>query len=57
MTLNQSTINTLNALFAGMDKQELDDVLDLLMDEAVKRDWEDLMNQQPPTRSFEQRQG
>ena len=41
MVLNAATINTLNALFSSMDKDELDEALDLLMDEALKRDWEE----------------
>ena len=42
MSLNQPTINTLNALYSSMDKDELDEALDLLMDEALKREWEDI---------------
>lgn len=57
MSLNQATINTLKALYSSMDKDELDEALNLLMDEALKREWKDLMNQQKLTRSFEQRQG
>ena len=57
MSLNAATTNTLKALYSSMDKDELDESLDLLMDEALKREWKDLMNQQPLTRSFEQRQG
>ena len=40
MSLNQATKNTLNALYSSMDKDELDESLNLLMDEALKREWE-----------------
>ena len=39
MTLNDATSNTLQALFSSMDKPELDESLNLLMDESLKRDW------------------
>ena len=39
--LTQIQINTLNALLSAMDKDELDEALDMLMDEAFKREWED----------------
>ena len=32
-------INSLKAMFAPMDKDELCEALDLLFDEALKRDW------------------
>ena len=38
--LNQATINTLNSLFSSMDKSELDEALDLLWDEAIRREWD-----------------
>ena len=40
MKLNQPTINTLKALFDSMDTSELNEALDLLMDEAFKREWD-----------------
>ena len=41
--LNQATINTLNSLFSSMDKPELDEALDMLLEEAFKREWEHLI--------------
>jgi len=38
--LTQIQINTLNALFSAMDKSELDEVLDMLLEEAFRREWE-----------------
>ena len=43
MPLTQIQINTLNALFSAMDKPELDEALDMLLEEGFKRDWEPLM--------------
>ncbi|MCK4240856.1 MAG: hypothetical protein KAX30_04480 [Candidatus Atribacteria bacterium] len=40
MSLNAATTNTLKALYSSMDKDELNESLDLLMDEALKREWE-----------------
>ena len=37
--LNQATKITLNALLSPMDKPELDEVLDMLLEEAFKREW------------------
>ena len=39
--LNQPTKNTLNALFSSMDKQELDEALDMLLDEALRKNWDE----------------
>lgn len=41
MTLNQATINTLNALFSSMDAQEFDNALDMLLDEALRKNWDE----------------
>jgi len=40
--LNQATINTLTALFSSMDKNELDEALEMLLGEAFKRDWNEI---------------
>ena len=53
MTLNQPTKNTLDALFSLMDKQELDEALDLLLKETFKKDWK-LIN--PITSTIQQEQ-
>ena len=41
MPLTQIQINSLKSLFEPMDKPELDEALDMLIDEALKRKWED----------------
>ena len=41
MSLTQIQINTLKSLFAPMDKSELNEALEMLLNEAFKRDWED----------------
>jgi hypothetical protein len=38
--LTQIQKKTLNALFNSMDKSELDETLDMLLEEGFKRDWE-----------------
>ena len=43
MPLTQIQINSLNALFSAMDKPELDEVLDMLLEEAFRREWEPLI--------------
>jgi len=40
MPLTQIQINTLKSLLEPMDKSELDEVLDVLLEEALKREWE-----------------
>jgi len=50
MPLTQIQINSLNALFSAMDKDELDEVLDMLLDEAFRREWEE---NQPPMAHLE----
>ena len=46
--LNQATINTLNSLFSSMDKPELDEALDMLIEEALKREWEEPLAKEAP---------
>ena len=41
MPLTQIQINTLKALLEPMDKNELDEALDMLLEEAIKRNWEE----------------
>ena len=49
MHLNQATINTLKDLFDSMDTSELDEALEMLLEEAFKRDWDN----QPLVESLE----
>lgn len=46
MTLNIATIHTLKALFDSMDKDELDEALEMLLEEAFKRDWSEIEEEQ-----------
>ena len=43
MPLTQIQINSLKSLFEPMDKPELDEALDMLLEEGFKREWEPLI--------------
>jgi len=44
--LTQIQINTLNALFDSMDIDELNEVIDMIFEEALKRDWDEIKEKQ-----------
>ena len=47
MNLTQIQINTLKSLLDPMTNGELDEVLEMLFEEAFKRDWEDMAKEAP----------
>jgi len=46
MPLTQIQINTLQSLFDSMDIDELNEVIDMIFEEAFKRDWDEIKEKQ-----------